>query len=136
VALAVLMPIVASMGGIAGTQSLTVLIRALAMGQVNRGNARWLVLRELFAGALNGLLWALVVAGAAALWFDDNTLGFVIGTAVVINLITAGLTGALLPMTLQRLKIDPALAGGVVLTTVTDVVGFVSFLGLATAFYA
>lgn len=135
VALAVLMPIVASMGGIAGTQTLTVLVRALAMGQVTRSNTRWLLSRELIVGALNGVLWAVVVAIAAALWFEDTTLGLVIGAAIVINLITAGLTGALLPITLQRMKIDPALAGGVVLTTVTDVVGFLSFLGLASAFY-
>jgi magnesium transporter len=135
VALAVLMPIVASMGGIAGTQTLTVLVRAMAIGQVNRSNARWLVSRELLAGALNGVLWALVVAVAAALWFSDGMLGLIIAAAIVINLITAGVTGALLPLTLQRLKIDPALAGGVVLTTVTDVVGFFSFLGLAAAFY-
>ncbi|EAQ98990.1 magnesium transporter [Congregibacter litoralis] len=136
VALAVLMPIVASMGGIAGTQTLTVLVRALAVGQINRSNARWLISREFASAALNGVLWALVVAVAAALWFDDNTLGLVIALAIVINLITAGITGAVLPLLLQRLNIDPALAGGVVLTTVTDVVGFMSFLGLATVFYA
>ncbi|MEO1080585.1 MAG: magnesium transporter [Pseudomonadota bacterium] len=135
VALAVLMPIVASMGGIAGTQTLTVLVRALAMGQVNRSNSSWLVSRELLAGAFNGVLWALVVALAAALWFGDSTLGLIIAAALMINLVTAGLTGALLPMALQRLNIDPALAGGVILTTVTDVVGFMSFLGLATVFY-
>jgi len=135
VALAVLMPVVASMGGIAGTQTLTVLVRALAMGQVNRSNSSWLVSREFTAGALNGILWAVVVAVAAALWFGDGTLGLIIAAAIVINLITAGLTGALLPMALQRLRIDPALAGGVILTTVTDVVGFLSFLGLATVFY-
>jgi magnesium transporter len=136
VALAVLMPIVASMGGIAGTQTLTVLVRALAMGQVNKGNSAWLVNRELLAGAVNGVLWALIVAVAAALWFGDGTLGLIIAAAIVINLVTAGVTGALLPMGLQRMNIDPALAGGVILTTVTDVVGFLAFLGLATAFYA
>lgn len=135
VALAVLMPIVASMGGIAGTQTLTVLVRALAMGHVNDSNTRWLLGRELVTGALNGLTWALVVAVAASLWFDDAMLGLIIGLALVINLVTAGFAGALLPITLQKLKIDPALAGGVILTTVTDVVGFLSFLGLATAFY-
>lgn len=135
VALAVLMPIVASMGGIAGTQTLTVLIRAIAMGQVNSGNARWLLSREVLVGALNGVTWALVVAVAAALWFNDSTLGLIIATAIVINLLTAGLAGAMLPMVLQRMNIDPALAGGVVLTTVTDVVGFLSFLGLASVFY-
>ncbi|MFK7829145.1 MAG: magnesium transporter [Congregibacter sp.] len=135
VALAVLMPIVASMGGIAGTQTLTVLVRALAMGQINRSNARWLVSRELVVGALNGVTWALVVAVAASLWFDDPMLGLIIGAAIVINLVTAGVTGALLPMTLEKLNIDPALAGGVILTTVTDVVGFLAFLGLATIVY-
>jgi magnesium transporter len=130
------MPIVASMGGIAGTQTLTVLVRALAMGQVNKGNSKWLVTRELMAGSLNGVLWALVVAVAAALWFSDGTLGLIIATAIVINLVTAGVTGALLPMALERMDIDPALAGGVILTTVTDVVGFLAFLGLATVFYA
>lgn len=135
VALAVLMPIVASMGGIAGTQTLTVLIRAIAMGQVNSSNARWLLSREVLVGALNGVGWAIVVGIAAALWFNDSTLGLIIATAIVINLVTAGLAGALLPMVLQRLKIDPALAGGVVLTTVTDVVGFLAFLGLASVFY-
>jgi magnesium transporter len=135
VALAVLMPIVASMGGIAGTQTLTVLVRALAMGQVNSSNARWLLSREVLVGAMNGITWALVVAVATALWFGDVTLGLIIAAAMIINLITAGLTGALLPMTLQRINIDPALAGGVILTTVTDVVGFMSFLGLATVFY-
>lgn len=135
VALAVLMPIVASMGGIAGTQTLTVLVRAIAMGRVNDSNTRWLLGREIMAGAMNGLTWALVIAVAASLWFQDSTLGLVIGLAIVINLVTAGFAGALLPITLQRMKIDPALAGGVVLTTVTDVVGFLAFLGLATAFY-
>jgi magnesium transporter len=136
VALAVLMPIVASMGGIAGTQTLTVLIRGIAMGQVGRNNQAWLVNRELMIGILNGTLWALVVAVAASLWFDDWNIGLIIAAAMVINLITAALTGAILPLIMTRIKIDPALAGGVVLTTVTDVVGFVSFLGLATIFYA
>ena len=136
VALAVLMPIVASMGGIAGTQTLTVLIRGIAMGQVGRNNQAWLVNRELIIGLLNGVLWAAVVAVAASPWFDDWNIGIIIAAAMVINLVTAALTGALLPLLMTRLKIDPALAGGVVLTTVTDVVGFVSFLGLATLFYA
>jgi len=136
VALAVLMPIVASMGGIAGTQTLTVLVRGIAMGQVGRNNQAWLVNREVLIGLLNGALWAAVVAAAASLWFDDWTIGLIIGAAMVINLVTAALTGALLPLFMTRFSIDPALAGGVVLTTVTDVVGFVSFLGLATVFYA
>jgi magnesium transporter len=136
VALAVLMPIVASMGGIAGTQTLTVLVRGIAMGQIGRNNQAWLINRELLIGLVNGLLWAAVVAVAASLWFDDWNIGFIIAAAMVINLVTAALTGAVLPLLLTRMSIDPALAGGVVLTTVTDVVGFVSFLGLATLFYA
>jgi magnesium transporter len=136
VALAVLMPIVASMGGIAGTQTLTVLVRGIAMGQVGKNNQAWLINREVMTGALNGLLWAVVVAIAAALWFDDWNIGYIIAAAMLINLITAAFIGAVLPLLMTRVKIDPALAGGVVLTTVTDVVGFVSFLGLATWFYA
>ena len=135
VALAVLMPIVASMGGIAGTQTLTVLIRGMAMGHINARNQGWLVGREAMVGAINGIIWAVVVAIAASLWFDDITLGLVIAAAMVINLITAGVSGALLPLLLQRLGIDAALAGGVILTTVTDVVGFLSFLGLAALAY-
>lgn len=135
VALAVLMPIVASMGGIAGTQTLTVLIRGMAMGHVNHRNQLWLVGREASVGAINGLLWALVVAIAASLWFNDPMLGVVIAAAMAINLVTAGVVGAVLPLVLNRLGIDPALAGGVVLTTVTDVVGFLSFLGLAAVVY-
>ncbi|GHD25772.1 magnesium transporter [Parahalioglobus pacificus] len=135
VALAVLMPIVASMGGIAGTQTLTVLVRGMALGQVTATNQGWLINREFAIGLLNGVTWAGVVAIAASVWFEDWTLGLVIACAMVINLVTAGLTGAALPLLLRRMNIDPALAGGVVLTTVTDVVGFVSFLGLATVFY-
>ncbi|RLA48846.1 MAG: magnesium transporter [Gammaproteobacteria bacterium] len=136
VALAVLMPIVASMGGIAGTQTLTVLVRGIAMGQIGRNNQSWLINRELLIGLMNGLLWAVVVAIAASLWFDDWNIGFIIAAAMIINLVTAALTGAVLPLLMTRMNIDPALAGGVVLTTVTDVMGFVSFLGLATLFYA
>ena len=136
VALAVLMPIVASMGGIAGTQTLTVLVRGIAMGQIGRNNQAWLINREFLIGLMNGILWAVVVAVAASLWFDDWNIGFIIAAAMVINLVTAALTGAVLPLLMTRFNIDPALAGGVVLTTVTDVVGFVSFLGLATLFYA
>ncbi len=136
VALAVLMPIVASMGGIAGTQTLTVLVRGIAIGQVGRNNQNWLLAREVVVGLLNGFLWAAVVAVAASLWFDDWNIGLIIAAAMVINLVTAAFTGAALPLLMTRVNIDPALAGGVVLTTVTDVVGFVSFLGLATLFYA
>lgn len=135
VALAVLMPIVASMGGIAGTQTLTVLVRGMAVGQISRNNQSWLVNREFAVGVLNGLLWATVVGIVASVWFNDWTLSLVIAIAIVINLITASLVGALLPLFLNRIGIDPALAGGVILTTVTDVVGFLSFLGLAAFFY-
>ena len=136
VALAVLMPIVASMGGIAGTQTLTVLVRGIAMGQIGRNNQMWLINREVIVGILNGLLWAAVVAVAASVWFDDWNIGLIIAAAMIINLITAAFMGAVLPLLMTRVNIDPALAGGVVLTTVTDVVGFISFLGLATLVYA
>jgi magnesium transporter len=136
VALAVLMPIVASMGGVAGTQTLTLVVRGIAMGQVVKNNQAWLINRELMIGLMNGVLWAAVVAVVASLWFDDWNIGMIIAAAMVINLATAALMGAVLPLMMTRMKIDPALAGGVVLTTVTDVVGFVSFLGLATLFYA
>lgn len=135
VALAVLMPIVASMGGIAGTQTLAVLIRAMALGQINRRNQIWLVGREALVASINGVLWAIIVAISASFWFNDQTLGLIIACAMLINLITAGVVGAALPLLLQKLGIDAALAGGVVLTTVTDVVGFLSFLGLASLFY-
>lgn len=136
VALAVLMPIVASMGGVAGTQTLTILVRGIAMGQVGKNNQAWLINRELAVGILNGMLWAAVVAVVASLWFEDWHLGLIIAAAMMINLVTAAVTGAVLPLMMNKVNIDPALAGGVVLTTVTDVVGFVSFLGLATVFYA
>ncbi|PID54968.1 MAG: magnesium transporter [Gammaproteobacteria bacterium] len=135
VALAVLMPIVASMGGIAGTQTLTIMVRGIAMGQIGRSNAGWLINRELMVGLLNSALWASIVALSAALWFDDWNIGIIIAAAMVINLLAAAFSGALVPLVLHRMGIDPALAGGVVLTTVTDVVGFVAFLGLATWFY-
>jgi magnesium transporter len=133
-ALAVLMPVVASMGGIAGSQTLTLVIRSMALGQIGDANARWLVSKELAVGTLNGLLWAVVVGVIAWYWFDDRGLGMVIGIAMVINLVMAALTGASLPLLLRKLGIDPALSGGVILTTVTDCVGFFSFLGLATVF--
>ncbi|MEH6559041.1 MAG: magnesium transporter [Oceanicoccus sp.] len=135
VALAILMPIVASMGGVAGTQTLTVVIRGIALGQVGSNNSTWLINKELLVGVINGLCWSLVVAAAAALWFDDVLIGVIIAGATVINLITAALAGATIPILLHKLNIDPALAGGVALTTVTDIVGFMSFLGLATWFY-
>ena len=134
-ALAVLMPIVASMGGIAGSQALTVLIRGIALGHVSASNVRWLLNRELIVGALNGVLWAFVVALIAMLWFKDMALGAIIAAAIIINLLVAALCGTLVPITLKKLKIDPALSGSVILTTVTDVIGFLAFLGLATVFY-
>ena len=136
VALAVLMPIVASMGGVAGTQTLTVVIRGMAIGQVGSNNSGWLINREFWVGAANGIAWAIVVAAAATLWFNDTTIGAIIAAAMVINLITAAVAGAVLPLMLKKMNIDPALAGSVALTTVTDVVGFLSFLGLATLAYA
>ena len=136
VALAVLMPIVASMGGIAGSQTLTLVIRAMALGQVQAGNTRYLLTKELAVGAFNGLLWALVIGATAALWFDDPSLGVIIGCAMILNLVVAAGAGAMIPMAMKRMGIDPALAGSVVLTTVTDIVGFMAFLGLATLLYA
>jgi magnesium transporter len=130
------MPIVASMGGIAGSQTLTLMIRGMAVGQVSNDNVKWLLNREFLATTLNGFLFALVVSAAAMVWFRDPTIGLVIAMALVINLTIASIVGTLLPLTLKRLNIDPALAGGVILLTTTDVVGFLSFLGLATYFYA
>jgi magnesium transporter len=132
VALAVLMPIVASMGGVAGTQTLTLVVRGLALGQVARGNLRPILRKEVLVGLLNGIVWAVVVGVVAALWFQDPPLGLVIAAAMTINLVVAAFAGVAVPLTLKRMNVDPALAGGVVLTTVTDVVGFLSFLGLAT----
>jgi magnesium transporter len=134
VALAVLMPIVASMGGIAGSQTLTLAIRGLALGQLSKKNARLLMTKELAVGALNGIIWAAVVALVAGFWFDSTDIALLIASALIINMIFAALTGATLPLLLERLGIDPALAGGVLLTTVTDVIGFFAFLGLATLF--
>lgn len=136
VALAVLMPIVASMGGVAGSQTLTLVIRNMAQDELFDSNLGWLTRREVAVGAINGFLWALVVAVAASVFFKDYQLGGIIAVALVINLVVAALSGALLPSILRSMKIDPAIAGTVVLTTVTDVVGFLSFLGLATLFYA
>lgn len=136
VALAVLMPIVASMGGIAGTQTLTLVIRGQALGQLNRRNIFWMLSREFFIAALNGLLWATLVAVAAAILFDDPILGWVIAAAMIITILVAAVAGSLLPGLLRNLGVDPAIAGGVVLTTITDVVGFFVFLGLASLVYA
>jgi len=136
VALAVLMPIVASMGGIAGTQTLTVIVRGIALGRVTFDNARRSLIKEVSVSLMTGMAFALVMGVVAAFWFPDFgfKLGLVIAVAMFINLIMAGLSGAMIPLTLQRLNIDPALASGTILTTVTDVVGFFAFLGLATIF--
>ncbi len=134
VALAVLMPIVASMGGIAGSQTLTLVVRGLALRQVSGANAGRLLIKELSVGAINGLLWAFVVALIGGVWFQSSSLGLLLGAAMVINLVCAALAGASIPVILDRVGIDPALAGGVLLTTVTDVIGFMAFLGLATVF--
>lgn len=134
VALAVLMPIVASMGGIAGSQTLTLVIRAMALGQISKSNARRLLYKELGVGIWNGLVWAIIVAAVAELWFDDINLSLVIAAAIIINLIVAAVAGAIIPLILKRLKADPALSASVVLTTITDVVGFFVFLGLASIF--
>ncbi len=134
VALAALMPVVASMGGIAGTQTVTLIIRAIATGQVQASNARWLFYKELGVGALNGLACAVVIAIAVWLWLGTWGVAAVIFVAIVINLVAAAAAGVLIPLTLKRLRIDPALAGGVFLTTVTDVVGFTALLGLGALF--
>jgi magnesium transporter len=136
IALAVLMPIVASMGGVAGTQTLTVVIRGMALGHIQRNNMKWLLNRELIMSAFNGMLWALVIGLIAGLWFQDFNLSIIIAAAMTINIIAAALAGVLLPVLLKKANIDPAIAGGVALTTVTDVVGFLSFLGFATLVYA
>lgn len=132
VALAILMPIVASMGGIAGSQTLTLVIRAQALGLIGLSNARSLLTKELSIGATNGCIWALVVAIIATIWFENGLLGFIIAVAIIINLVAAALSGVAIPLLLRKLNVDPALAGGVILTTVTDVVGFIAFLGTAT----
>ncbi len=134
VALAVLMPVVASMGGIAGTQTLTLAIRGIALGHLSAKNMRWLVSKEMAVSLINSAVWALVVALVAWVWFGSGAIALIIAAAITINLLTATLSGALLPLLLDRLGIDPALAGGVILTTITDVVGFLAFLGLATIF--
>ncbi|MEC9206084.1 MAG: magnesium transporter [Pseudomonadota bacterium] len=132
VALAILMPIVASMGGIAGSQSLALVIRAQALDQIGYTNSKSLILKESAIGFLNGLLWSSVVALLTYLWFGRVDLGLVIAAALMINLVIGAVSGVGLPLILTKLNIDPALAGGVILTTITDVVGFISLLGIAT----
>jgi magnesium transporter len=132
VALAVLMPIVASMGGIAGSQTLTIMIRGLALGQVGSSNARTLMLKEIAVSVMNGLIWSLVVALIVTAWFENVEIGAIIAAALIVNLVSAALAGFSIPLVLKRIGVDPALAGTVLLTTITDVVGFVAFLGLGT----
>ncbi|OIO55224.1 MAG: magnesium transporter [Alphaproteobacteria bacterium CG_4_10_14_0_2_um_filter_63_37] len=133
VALAILMPIVASMGGNAGTQTLTVIVRGLALGRITPRNAMPLVVKQVGVGMVNGLAFALVLGVVASWWFPDlgSRLGVVIGLAMMINLLVAGLAGSLIPLALKKMNIDPALASGILLTTLTDVIGFFAFLGLA-----
>jgi len=130
--LAVLNTIVPSMGGVAGSQTLTLVIRGMAVGHVTQANSRWLMGKELAIGFFNGLIWALLIAGVVAIWKQDIALGGVIAFAMMMNLIAAGLAGVMIPLMLKKMDIDPALAGSVILTTVTDIVGIFAFLGTAT----
>jgi magnesium transporter len=132
VALAVLMPIVASMGGVAATQTMTLIVRGLALGQIERANARWLLMKEIAVSLLNGIAWATVVALVAWAWFHQWRIAAVIFAAMVVNLLAAALAGVTVPLALKRYGVDPAVAGGVIVTTVTDVIGFASLLGLGT----
>ncbi|MFM8480657.1 MAG: magnesium transporter [Gammaproteobacteria bacterium] len=133
-ALAALMPIVASMGGIAGTQTVTLIIRGLALGQVQWDNARWLLFKEIAVGGLNGLLWAFVVGVVTVFWFDTWQIAGIIAAAMLINLLAAAAVGVLVPLALRRLEIDPALSAGVIITTFTDCIGFATLLGLGALF--
>ena len=134
IALAILMPVVASMGGIAGTQTLIIVTRGIATGRVSAANIRLLINKEVAVSLLNGFIWSIVIGLITFYWFSDLLLSFIIALAIIINLVVAAFSGAFLPLMLTRLKIDPALAGGVILTTITDVIGFVAFLGLAALF--
>jgi len=132
VALAVLMPIVASMGGNAGTQSLTVVVRQLALGEIAKHDAYRTIKKEVILSLANGLIFAIIIGIIAALWFDKGMLGVVIALSMIINLLSAGFFGSIIPLMLKKLDIDPAIGSTVILTTITDVLGFFSFLGLAT----
>ncbi len=132
VALAILITIVPSMGGIAGSQTLTLAIRGLALGQLGSSNYKSLIKKEISIGILNGLVWALVVASFSIIWFENFNIGAIIGFALIVNLIAGAFAGAVIPVLLRQLGIDPAIAGGVILTTFTDVIGIIAFLGLAT----
>ena len=130
--LAVLMTIVPSMGGIAGNQTLALVIRGIAVGHISSSNTRWLIGKEAAIGVLNGMIWAVLVATAVVLWKGDMQVGYIIAGAMFINLSIAGIAGVCIPLLMHKYKIDPALAGGMALTTVTDVIGLFSFLGMAT----
>ncbi|MCB4773518.1 MAG: magnesium transporter, partial [Sulfurovum sp.] len=132
VALAVLMPIVASMGGNAGTQSLTVVVRQLALGEIAKNDAYRTIRKEVILSLVNGFIFALIIGIIAAVWFNKGMLGVVIAMAMIINLLSAGFFGSVIPLLLERFGIDPAIGSTVILTTVTDIVGFFVFLGLAT----
>ena len=134
VLLAVLMPIVPSMGGVAGTQTLTIITRAIALGQIEASNALYVLRREVLVGLINGFFWAALVAVVTAVWFGTWSIGLLIAVALATNLVVAALAGYAIPLILGRLRVDPALAGGVILTTITDVVGYGVFLGLGAAF--
>ncbi|MFC3092813.1 magnesium transporter [Alteromonas sediminis] len=132
--LAILNTIVPSMGGVAGNQTLTLVIRGMALGHVNQDNSRYLISKELAIGFFNGVIWAVLIATVIALWKQDYMLGVIIAFAMMMNMVAAALSGATLPLIMKKLKIDPALAGSVILTTITDVVGIFAFLGTATLF--
>ena len=134
IALAILMPVVASMGGIAGTQTLIIVTRGIATGKVTTANIKALINKELAVSGLNGIIWSLVIGLITYYWFSDLLLSLIIALAIITNLIVAAFSGAFLPLLLSKLRIDPALAGGVILTTITDVIGFVAILGLAALF--
>jgi magnesium transporter len=128
------MPIVASMGGVAGTQTLTIMIRGLTLQQINSSNLNWLFKREVAVSVVNGMVLSILVGGITYLWFESYVLSLVISIAMVINLISSAIAGILIPIILRKFNQDPAIAGSVVVTTVTDVIGFFSFLGLAAIF--
>jgi magnesium transporter len=133
-ALAALMPIVASMGGIAGTQTVTLIIRGIALGQVEWVNARWLLWKEIAVGGLNGLIWSVVVGAVTIVWYGTWRIAAIIAAATLINLLAAAAVGVLIPLMLRRMRIDPALSAGVILTTFTDCIGFATLLGLGALF--
>jgi magnesium transporter len=132
VALAVLMPVVASMGGVSGSQTLTVIVRGMALGQITEQNRKVLLRKELKVGGLNGIIWSVVIGTITYFWFNNAELSLVIALAILLNLLTASASGVVIPAILDKLNIDPALSGSVILTTVTDIVGFVVFLGLGS----